>query len=392
MTGGLIDPDEFRRVLGHVPTGVVVITSLGENGQPIGMAVGSFTSVSLDPPLVGFLPARTSSTFPQIERAGHFCVNVLAAEQEPICRSFAARGTDKFSGISWTPGPTGAPRLDGVVAWIDCSIEAITDAGDHQVVLGRVLDLAGAGDLLPLIFFQGGYGQFSPPSLGAPPEPDLVGHLRLVDLARPAMERTAAETDLECLATAIVGDELVVMASTGRPGGQRPPTRVGQRFPFVPPLGAPLVAWSPSDADAWVDRLPDTASPVARADQLASLERVRQRGWSVGMDSPSRRSLQTTLRQFPLTPTMQQRRSAERLVRELGDEYETPELCEDALYPVRDVSVPVFDPHGDVVLMLTIYGFPATSSWREVARQRDVLLAAAHEVSTRLAADADTSR
>jgi flavin reductase (DIM6/NTAB) family NADH-FMN oxidoreductase RutF len=156
-----IDPRLFRTVLGHYPTGVVVITAIGEDGAPAGMAVGSFTSVSLDPPLVAFLPDRSSTSFPKIRTAASFCVNVLASDQEEICRAFARSGGDKFAGVSWTPCSSGAPRLDGVSAWIDCEIESITEAGDHYIVLGRVLELAAPGPPVPLVFFRGTYGHFT---------------------------------------------------------------------------------------------------------------------------------------------------------------------------------------------------------------------------------------
>jgi flavin reductase (DIM6/NTAB) family NADH-FMN oxidoreductase RutF len=154
------DSAQFRQVLGHFPTGVTVVTAAAATG-PVGLAVGSFASVSLDPPLVAFFPDRGSSSWPLIESAGSFCVNILAEDQEVVCRRFAAKGDDKFAGLGWTPAGSGAPLLDGVLAWIDCDIESVTDAGDHFCVLGRVRDLAVAHDGAPLLFFRGGYGRFA---------------------------------------------------------------------------------------------------------------------------------------------------------------------------------------------------------------------------------------
>jgi len=153
----------FRQVLGHFPTGVTVITTIGPDGAPAGLAVGSFTSVSLDPPLVAFLPARSSSTWRAIEEQGRFCVNILAEDQEDISRVFATSGSDKFRGVGWRPsGASGSPILSGVLAWIDCRIESVFDGGDHHVVLGRVVELAVERETGPLIFFRGGYGRFDP--------------------------------------------------------------------------------------------------------------------------------------------------------------------------------------------------------------------------------------
>jgi flavin reductase (DIM6/NTAB) family NADH-FMN oxidoreductase RutF len=154
------DSAKFRQVLGHFPTGVTVVTATGADG-PVGLAVGSFASVSLDPPLVAFFPAKNSSSWPRIEAAGAFCVNILAEDQEDVCRRFAMKGDDKFVGLGWKPAPSGAPLLDGVLAWIDCSIDSVTDAGDHHCVMGRVRELDVAHDGAPLLFFRGGYGRFA---------------------------------------------------------------------------------------------------------------------------------------------------------------------------------------------------------------------------------------
>ena len=116
------DEAKFRQVLGHFPTGVVVITAVND-GAPAGLAVGSFASVSLDPPLIGFFPGRSSTSWPQIEKAGQFCVNILGEHQEDICRIFASKGADKFATIGWKRGRTGAPILNDIVGWIECEIE-----------------------------------------------------------------------------------------------------------------------------------------------------------------------------------------------------------------------------------------------------------------------------
>jgi flavin reductase (DIM6/NTAB) family NADH-FMN oxidoreductase RutF len=149
----------FRRVLGHFPTGVVIVTAI-DDGTPVGMAIGSFTSVSLDPPLIAILPAKTSVSWPRIAAAGAFCVNVLNARQEALCRTFATTGADKFAGVPWQPSPSGAPALTGALAWIDCSLEQLVEAGDHYIALGRVraLDVSADQGTEPLVFFKGGYG------------------------------------------------------------------------------------------------------------------------------------------------------------------------------------------------------------------------------------------
>ncbi|MEU9112037.1 flavin reductase family protein [Streptomyces sp. NPDC048483] len=162
-----LDPSEFRSVLGHFASGVTVITAPGDEG-PAGFACQSFASLSLDPPLVTFMVARTSTTWPRIARAGVFCVNILGAGQGELCRGFAVSGGDKFAGVSYVAAPaTGSPRLADVPAWIDCTIQAVHTGGDHLIVVGRVDALAAdpaAAEAGPLLFHRGAFGAFGPVS------------------------------------------------------------------------------------------------------------------------------------------------------------------------------------------------------------------------------------
>lgn len=169
---------EFRRVLGNFATGVAVVTAPGTTdgtqapvptatptaapapgsaSAPAGFACQSFSALSLDPPLVAFMVGRTSTTWPRIARAGVFCVNVLSVDQGELCRAFAVSGADKFAGVAYDAAPvSGAPRLAGTLAWIDCTIHAVHTGGDHLIVVGRV-DALGAsdGDEAPLLFHKG---------------------------------------------------------------------------------------------------------------------------------------------------------------------------------------------------------------------------------------------
>ncbi len=159
--GGTIDQARFRQVLGHFATGVTIVTATDGEG-PVGMSVNSFTSVSLDPPLVAFCVGNRSTTWPRIQGAGGFCVNILAEDQEALSRSFAGPSASRFTGVGWRPSPSGAPVIDGALAWVEGTVEAVHPAGDHTMVIGRVhhLDVAHAGP--PLVFFRGGYGRFEP--------------------------------------------------------------------------------------------------------------------------------------------------------------------------------------------------------------------------------------
>jgi 3-hydroxy-9,10-secoandrosta-1,3,5(10)-triene-9,17-dione monooxygenase reductase component len=149
----------FRDVLGRFASGVTVVTTVS-GGEPVGMTCQSFSSVSLDPPLVLFVPAKTSRAWPLMQRAGKFCVNFLAVGQDDLSNTMASRGTDKFAEVDWTPSAvTGSPTFAGALGHVDCTIHAVHEAGDHYVVIGRVVDLVAADDagVEPLLFFQGKY-------------------------------------------------------------------------------------------------------------------------------------------------------------------------------------------------------------------------------------------
>jgi 3-hydroxy-9,10-secoandrosta-1,3,5(10)-triene-9,17-dione monooxygenase reductase component len=154
-----VAPAAFRRVLGHLPTGVTVITADGAGG-PVGMTCNSVSSVSLDPPLISFCAAQTSRTWPVVRDAGRCCVNVLADHHEQVTRAFATKGIDRFAGVAHHRRVSG-PALEGAVAWLDCEIRAEHEAGDHVIVVAEVVALDGRADAAPLVFFRGAYGTFA---------------------------------------------------------------------------------------------------------------------------------------------------------------------------------------------------------------------------------------
>jgi len=157
LTTGL-DQARFREVLGHFATGITIVSAL-EEGVPVGFSCQSFAALSLDPPMVVLAPARTSTSWPRIRAAGSFCVNILGEHQEAVCRAFAVSGGDKFSGVGWRPGLTGAPVIDNSLAVVECELGEIFDGGDHEIVIGRVVALE-VGEGGPLLFYRGGFGRF----------------------------------------------------------------------------------------------------------------------------------------------------------------------------------------------------------------------------------------
>jgi len=157
-------PKHYREVMAHVPTSVAIVAGLID-GKSAGLSVGTFVPVSLEPPLIGFFVARTSKSWPTIHGGGAFCVSVLGDDQEEISARFAVSDTDKFAGVEWRLAPSGQPVVAGSVAWVDCEIDRIIEAGDHIFVLGRVLDMGLEAGQPPLVHHRSAYRRVadSPP-------------------------------------------------------------------------------------------------------------------------------------------------------------------------------------------------------------------------------------
>ena len=376
----VIDPKKFREVLGQYPTGVSVIAAMLPTG-PIGMVVGSFTSVSLDPPLVAFFPDRQSGTWAALSQAPQFCVSILSAEQEPECRKLASRDPGKFSGLDRQVSPNGSPIVEGAVAWIDCDRHSVTEAGDHFIVLGRVSKLEIGDGGLPLLFFQGGYGRFAPASLvTSDTEGLLTEQLRIVDLARSEIESLAAHVGGQCVATTRVGNQLIVAASAGQSHDGTQGVPVGQRLPFAPPFGAIFAAWDRDDHIArWIGSQVDGAqSEVYRA----ALATVRARGFAVALPQDAVLQTSAARQEDWLGMSAAHPPALEKILRSL--EFDPSGISAEIDETMRMASAPIFDGSGRVVLALTIQGFPISP---DGARMRDyvaTLLAGAERLTQRL--------
>lgn len=366
-----IEPQQYRQVLGQYPTGVCVVTATGADGEPAGMVVGSFTSVSLDPPLIGFFPDRGSSSWPKVAAGKRFCVNILSAEQEGVCRKLASKDPDKFAAVAHRSSPLGSPILDGAVAWIDCDLHSVNEAGDHFAVFGliRHLELAEGG--LPLLFFQGGYGRFAPSSLTAPdPTGLLAGQLRLVDRARRHMEVLARELSAVCVASAAIGAEVVILASAGQPRGDLPATLVGHRLPFLPPTGSVLaIGMDEAELGRWLGpRMSAERATVCRA----ALSAVRERGYSIGLASDAQRAFAARLHQLAEGAHTAPNDDLPDLIADLG--YDPAVLDDASARAVRLISAPVYDADDAIAFALTIHDFQHPASAAEVERLAGRLL------------------
>ena len=361
-----IDPALFRETLGHYPTGVAVVTAVTEEGTPAGMVVGTFSSVSLDPPLIAFFPASSSRSFGQLRTAQAFAVNVLAADQEPLCRQFATSGAGKFDGVGWRPGPLGSPVLDGVVSWIECTFEHIREAGDHYIVLGRVHELAIERSTLPLLFFQGGYGQFSPGSFIAAPDPDLIQAAQLAETIRSQVEDFSTEFKVNCSVVVRIGGDAVQVLAANQ-GDVAEPLPLGHRQPIIPPFGANfMVNATPAEVEEWLRRAPDD-SQIRRDLNRTLLDKVREHGYSVLVAEPElfQRHL-AALSASELSHRLpRQERAVQQATSELADHF-SPDLLPGHQYDLASIVAPIPTKAGLPAMAIRMSGLPASLGTEQI--------------------------
>lgn len=151
-----VEPAHFRRTCARFPSGVTILTVLDRHGAPHGMTASSFTSVSLSPPLVLVCVDHRATVMKHLRRAEHIGINVLSEGQHELSARFARPGEDRFEGVTWTPGRRGVPLIPGVLAWFECAIHQMVDAGDHSILIAQVLH-AEHRDGRPLVYFGSAY-------------------------------------------------------------------------------------------------------------------------------------------------------------------------------------------------------------------------------------------
>lgn len=378
-----ISPGRFREVLGQYPTGVAVIAATGDDGVPIGMVVGSFGSVSLNPPLVAFMPDRKSSSWQKLREHETYCVNVLGAHQIDVCRDLASKRPDKFANIAWSPSARGCPVIVGSTARIECVREAVHEAGDHLIVVARVVDLEIGDSGAPLLFYRGGYGTFSARSMVSG-DAEILERLRLLDCIRDTLEGLAAELDAEVTAVALIKNELCLIGSYGRSRTTDIPTRVGQRVPFMPPMGGVFAAWgSPTEREHWLSqcRAGEGADRGLCLDMIAS---IRARGYAIGFGHErSRRWSQAAYRLSTGDPEMSLG-DMRRLIAEVFEDYNPGELRQDQRHEFHFAQAPVFDAGGEVITGITVWGPEGTIPLSLVAHHTRRLVDAAARATRRL--------
>lgn len=386
-TSHSIDPFRFREVMGNYPTGVTVVTGMVE-GTPVGMVVGSFTSVSLDPPLVAFLPTTTSETFAKLRKAPSLCINVLANDQVDICQRMASGGPEKFDNVAWTPSPAGAPQIEGAVAYIHCHSERLDAAGDHYIQLCAVDALESNRQVTPLLFFQSGYGGFSPHGMTAHGDKDLISGIRLAAIARPQIERLARDQQCEAAVLVAVNENELTTAVTAYGGSAQMTELLGERLPLKPPLGEAYVAWAPEDV---VERWLATSSkdPEVVENFRRRLETLREQGYAASQFEPGnthdREQLLALMAQYgsgALTPARE--RALLTQMAQYMHFFDTTNFDPALTYNMGGIMAPVLDSAGEIVMLLRLSQLPQKVSGTQVVTWIDELRKAAASVESQM--------
>lgn len=381
MTPATFDPKMFRDVMGHYPTGVAVVTGRGDDGEILALVVGTFASVSLDPPLVSFMPMKTSRTFQKLRSCSSLCINVLGGEQEAEVMKIAQRWEKKLEGIDWFPSPSGDPVLRDSVSWIDTRISEVVEAGDHWIVLCEVKDMEVTNPVTPLLFFQGGYGSFVGTSLMDRMSSDILPSIHAAHSAREELEKLAEEIGCEVtVAAAVSEDELATIYSTVGDNATKE-AGLADRLPLVPPIGDSVVFAQPEEfQERWIGKIRDAS------DEFVSmlrdrLEYLRTHGYVVAFlpetGSSAYEKMVAATKEYKkarLTPA-QERSIREAIYRADEVDYQVQEIVDDKIYDMAAIAFPIRDPHGENTMTLRLAQLPSKVSgetvlgWIELAKK-----------------------
>ncbi|WP_035758178.1 flavin reductase family protein [Granulicoccus phenolivorans] len=391
-TSTSLDGAKLREVLGHYPTGVVLVTGTAADGERLAMIVGTFTSVSLEPALVAFLPMRSSGTFARLRECESLCINILSGDQEEVCRTIVARREDKFRDLDWFPSPSGDPVLAGSVAWLDVRLTDTIEAGDHWIAMCTVRDMAIHNPVSPLIFFQRGYGTFIMPSLVARIDDGIIGAVQSAAVARNDLQELADGIHCEvALLTAVNCNELAAVAAAAGPG-----INVGDgladRVPMVPPIGDTYMAYAPqAEQEAWFSHTRGAPEEFVRICR-ERLELCREQGYLIALlpdedVATAYSDFYTAARMYGsgLVTPEQQRQLEQRLQNSVVD-YSPHELVPEATYHPGSIVVPLRDSAGEMTLTLRVSQLPAVASGAQIQEWIRAALATAARISDRLAA------
>lgn len=376
------DPQVFREVMGHYPTGVAVVTGRTEEGEILALVVGTFSSVSLDPPLVSFMPMKTSRTFQKLRTCSSLCISILGGEQQAEMLAVAQRWENKLDGIDWFPSPSGDPILRNSIAWVDTTISEVVEAGDHWIVLCAVKDLQITNSVPPLLFFQGGYGSFAGLESGSRMSHEIIPAIHAAHNANVELRNLADSIGCEVSVFAAVSDDELATVFSALSADATQDGGLASRFPLVPPIGdSYLFDKSPELQERWINKLRKPSDEI-RSLHERRLDYIREHGYLLAFlpdegTSAYEQMIQATREYKKVVLTPQEERSIRETIGSTPVDYEPRDIVDSETYDVGSIVFPVRNPSGEYTMTLRLAQLPGGASgatirdW--VARSREAI-------------------
>lgn len=370
------DPKIFREVMGHYPTGVAVVTGRSSDGEILALVVGTFSSVSIDPPLVSFMPMKTSRSFQKLRMCESACINILGGEQQAEMLSIAQRRENKLDGIEWYPSPSGDPILHKAVAWIDTTFDDFVEAGDHWIVLCGVKDLQVTNSVPPLLFFQGGYGSFAGIEQATRMSHEILPAIHAAHHASEKLIELANTIGCEVsVYVAVSDDEFITVfselsADATREGG------FASRFPLVPPIGdSYFFDKSVEMQERWLNKLKNPAGEILDRHRRR-MAFMREHGYLLALlpeagSGAYSQMIQATEEYKKANLTPQEERNIRETIGTTLIDYEPREPVDDETYDIGSIVLPVQDPAGLYTMTLRLAQLPGGVSGTAVREWLD---------------------
>lgn len=365
----------------------MITATLTDASDPLALVVGTFSSVSLDPPLVSFMPMKTSKTFEQLRKAESLCFNLLADDQEDIITAIVRRKEGKLEGLEWTMSTRGNPVLDGSIAVVEGEIANIVDAGDHWIAVCSVRDMEIRAPKAPLLFFQGGYGSFVSSGLLARLEESSPELTSQVERLRATLEHVSKEVGCEVsILKAENRDEMATLISAYGPGISEA-SGMGNRLPIIPPIGDTYMFAHSADADHWLAKSNHADHGVLEL-YRGRLEYLRDNGYLLSFLPESSRStaydsVHEAVRHYGqnrLTPA--QEREIRPSITESDVDYAQRDLIGDERYDIGSLVLPARDLDGEYTLTLRFSQLPSSQLGSTVKQWIDIGLSTVSNIET----------
>lgn len=370
------DPQVFRTVMGHYPTGVAVVTGRTEGGEVLALVVGTFSSVSLNPPIVSFMPMKTSRTFERLRSCDSLCINILGEEQQAEMLSIAQRRENKLEGIDWYPSPSGDPILRDSIAWIDTTMGEIVEAGDHWIVLCDVKDLQVTNAVSPLLFFQGGYGSFAGREQTSRMSHEILPSIHAAHTSSDELKNLAHSIGCEVSVFAAISDDEFATVFTELGGKATRERGFASRFPLVPPIGDSYFFDKSEELQQhWLDKLKD-ASEETIDRHRRRMAFMREHGYMLAfLPEESSLAYDQMLRatedykKRSITPA--EERDIRATIGSTPINYDQMNLKSEKVYHIGSIVIPVRDPSGTYTMTLRLAQLPSNATGAKVSQWVD---------------------